>query len=624
MTGVFGKIWIGLGLVLLPWVALSQGAGDSEEEFIAKATELFEAGSYAEAEPLYSQLLANYRDNSEYQYRYGACVLFGLKDKKKALQYMTYALEDPEVSAEAYFFMGRANQLSYRFKEAISSYEEFKSKANAKQIARLDVDYQIQTCRNGQKLLRDITDIVVLSKKEQLQKDFFRSYNMTNYGGKILPKPDEFQSKQDKKDDDQGILYLQQGGKEVYYAARSEKNETGKDIYFVIRQPDGEFSKPQRLSSKINTALDEDYPFIHPNGKRLFFASKGHNSMGGYDIFVSDFDESTGDWGKPVNMDFAINTPDDDFMLVANKEEKTAYFSSNRESPNGKVNVYEIELQRIPYNKTLIKGEFIAENTKSAEIIVNDLESRDLVGTYMTDKESGEYLLDLPTGGSFEFLVKLTEGDIPFKGIVKLPPLKRSATLKQQMEITGAEGEEQLVIKNLFDEMDEDIRLSAEMLEAKASLEVGGAKPSVTIEDEPADPRLSMSEDEIAGQARQEVETIRQQAKEFEEEAAKAYALATQKQEEAEAKRKEADAALAGLDGKSEDEQVVQKQLAAQLREEARQLSTEAQGAYLLAKELEEKGEERAKAAPEAERLLVSAEASAQVGRQAGGVESAG
>src|SRR5207249_175528 len=96
------------------------------------------------------------------------------------------------------------------------------------------------------------------------------------------------------------------------------------------------------LGNVINTEYDEDYPFLHPNGRVLYFCSKGHNSMGGYDIFKSIHDEETNTWSEPVNLDFPINTPDDDILYVTNEDETKAYFSSARASIAGKIAVYHI------------------------------------------------------------------------------------------------------------------------------------------------------------------------------------------------------------------------------------------------------------------------------------------
>ena len=68
--------------------------------------------------------------------------------------------------------------------------------------------------------------------------------------------------------------------------------------------PDGTFSEPINLGPLVNTPLDEDYPYLHPNGRVLYFASKGHNSIGGYDIFRSQLDTITNLWGPAKNIAF--------------------------------------------------------------------------------------------------------------------------------------------------------------------------------------------------------------------------------------------------------------------------------------------------------------------------------
>ena len=106
-----------------------------------------------------------------------------------------------------------------------------------------------------------------------------------------------------------------------------------------------------RLSDAVNTSYDEDYPYLLPDGKTLYFSSKGHNSMGGYDIFKSVFDSTSGKWTEPKNVDFAINTPFDDILFVTDKNEQFAFFSSNRESMEGLMTVYKVRIDRRPQCK---------------------------------------------------------------------------------------------------------------------------------------------------------------------------------------------------------------------------------------------------------------------------------
>src|SRR5690606_36965086 len=130
---------------------------------------------------------------------------------------------------------------------------------------------------------------------------------------------------------------------------------------------------------------DDDFPFIHPNGKVLYFSSKGHNSMGGYDIYKSYLNEQTNEWEKPINVDFAINTPFDDYLLITNLDENKGFFTSNRYSKGSEVNVYQIEMTRVPVDFSIIVGQFVAQNSKNAKITVQDMYNNTEIGVFETN-----------------------------------------------------------------------------------------------------------------------------------------------------------------------------------------------------------------------------------------------
>jgi hypothetical protein len=104
----------------------------------------------------------------------------------------------------------------------------------------------------------------------------------------------------------------------------------GKDLYRVVKLPNGQWSKPQNLGSKINTKYDEDAPFISPNGQFLYFSSNGYNTMGGYDVFRSDF-YADNTFGDPKNLGYPTNTVGDDIFFVISADAKHGYFSSLNE-----------------------------------------------------------------------------------------------------------------------------------------------------------------------------------------------------------------------------------------------------------------------------------------------------
>ena len=100
-------------------------------------------------------------------------------------------------------------------------------------------------------------------------------------------------------------------GSNFYFVSdRKEGSFGGRDIWRCIKLPNGEWSLPTNIGPTINTAADEDAPFIHPDGVTLFFSSKGHKNMGGFDVFKSVKNQN-GIWGEAENLRAPINTPND-------------------------------------------------------------------------------------------------------------------------------------------------------------------------------------------------------------------------------------------------------------------------------------------------------------------------
>lgn len=130
----------------------------------------------------------------------------------------------------------------------------------------------------------------------------------------------------------------------AYFVSNRSGGLGGRDIYRVRRLPNGEWSKGENLGSKINTPYEEDAVFITPDGKTLYFSSEGHNSMGGFDVFYSNFDDETNEWSIPVNIGYPINTTDDDVFFVTSADGRRAYYSSIKETGYGEKDIYMVQL----------------------------------------------------------------------------------------------------------------------------------------------------------------------------------------------------------------------------------------------------------------------------------------
>jgi outer membrane protein OmpA-like peptidoglycan-associated protein/tetratricopeptide (TPR) repeat protein len=152
--------------------------------------------------------------------------------------------------------------------------------------------------------------------------------------------------------------FMTADGKTLYYATNHFKKNGDLDICFIAKKDDNTWSKPQTLSSLINTDEDEDAPYISADGKTMYFSSRGHTSMGGYDIFKSELDSVTGQWQKPVNLGYPVNTPDEDLYFCLSAKTKRAFMSSYRTGGFGEKDIYEIiPVKNIQLLGSVMKGD---------------------------------------------------------------------------------------------------------------------------------------------------------------------------------------------------------------------------------------------------------------------------
>lgn len=138
---------------------------------------------------------------------------------------------------------------------------------------------------------------------------------------------------------------LSADGNTFYFVSNRPGGFGGRDIYRVVKLPNGEWSKAQNIGPTINTKYEEDGVFIHPNGRTMYFASTGRNSMGGFDIFSTEL-QPDGTWSTPVNLGYPLNTVDDDVFLVTTADGERGYFSSDKIGGYGEKDIYFVDFPK--------------------------------------------------------------------------------------------------------------------------------------------------------------------------------------------------------------------------------------------------------------------------------------
>jgi outer membrane protein OmpA-like peptidoglycan-associated protein/tetratricopeptide (TPR) repeat protein len=135
---------------------------------------------------------------------------------------------------------------------------------------------------------------------------------------------------------------LSADGSELFYVSRNARlTAGGKDILYTRLNEKGKWEEPRNIGGLINTPYDEEGVFITADGKYLYFASQGHNSMGGFDIFRSGRSDNGG-WTAPENLGYPINTPDDEVLYIMDKNGDYGYYSTIREGGLGSKDIFKV------------------------------------------------------------------------------------------------------------------------------------------------------------------------------------------------------------------------------------------------------------------------------------------
>ena len=202
-------------------------------------------------------------------------------------------------------------------------------------------------------------------------------------------------------------------GKELYFVRGNKKLGTT-DLFVSYRDDNGSWSKAERLGPKINTDGNERSPFIHHDGKTLYFSSDKHPGMGGYDLFVSRRD-ANGEWSDPVNLGFPLNSPDDEMNLVVSNDAVKAFISSRRTGGGGGFDIYEFELDD-KFRPEVIEIEMVLEEDYYADAMEKgkDVTLRNIYFEFDSDAltpESEEGVNEI-----YEFLLEYPEVKIELVG----------------------------------------------------------------------------------------------------------------------------------------------------------------------------------------------------------------
>ena len=235
-------------------------------------------------------------------------------------------------------------RMAYSFAEAVQYSESAVEALDSTASAR--AEEQLLMARNGLNMMSFCSQPTVVAKQTFPLKDFFLFYPLKDHSWRKTPN----QLDSLGGDNLSRAIFIPDGSRDIYYSA---KDEEGIRNIYATHLTDSLWSVPTLINEQMTSSSDEIYPMLSPDGQSLYFASKGLYGMGGYDLYVSNWNSETNDWDMPVNMGFPYSSPYDDFLFVNTEDGKYSIFASNRECGRDSVTIYVLEYDSMPVRKAV-------------------------------------------------------------------------------------------------------------------------------------------------------------------------------------------------------------------------------------------------------------------------------
>lgn len=257
-----------------------------------------------------------------------------------------------QVSPTRLLMKADSSRMAYNFQDAVKYCEAAVDALDSTSSAK--AEEQLLLARNGLNMMGFCSQPVVVAKQTFPLQDFLLFYPLKDFSWRKSPN----QLDSLGGDNLSRAVYVPDGSRDIYYSA---KDEEGIRNIYATHLADSLWSVPALINEQLTSSSDEIYPMLSPDGQSLYFASKGLYGMGGYDLYVSQWNKETGDWDVPVNMGFPYSSPYDDFLFVNTEDGKYSIFASNRECGRDSVTIYVLEYDGMPVRKAVTEVDELRE-----------------------------------------------------------------------------------------------------------------------------------------------------------------------------------------------------------------------------------------------------------------------
>jgi outer membrane protein OmpA-like peptidoglycan-associated protein/tetratricopeptide (TPR) repeat protein len=302
--------------------------------------------------------------------------------------------------------------------------------------------------------------------------------------------------------------------KTIYFSSNRPNGMGGLDIYVSHKDAKGNWGEAVNVGAPINTPYDDDAPFIHPDGQTLYFSSRGHAGMGGYDIFRSSL-EANGKWAAPENIGYPINTAGDDTYFVLSADNRHGYYASAKENGMGEKDIYIISMPKrdalatasgssiqvekkiavknmqvaqpakieVKSATTILKGTISDAFTKlplEADIVLVNNENSEIISEQQSDTV-GFYQTVMPSGKNYGFAVQ-KEGYLFHSENYDIPASEGYQEIILNVELKKVSVGSKIILRNIFFDFDKATLKKESTSELEKLLDIMKEVPKLKIE----------------------------------------------------------------------------------------------------------------------------------------------
>jgi outer membrane protein OmpA-like peptidoglycan-associated protein/Tfp pilus assembly protein PilF len=273
-------------------------------------------------------------------------------------------------------------------------------------------------------------------------------------------------------------------GKTIYFTSDRPGGFGGMDIWFS-QYTKGKWTVPQNMGPEINSAGNEQCPYIAKDDQTLYFNSDGRIGMGGVDLFIAR-KMADGRWGTPENMGYPINTFADEICLVIGADGKNAYYVSKRAGGAGGLDLYQFNLyeKARPQQTGYVKGVVYDATTKKklqAKLELIDLATGKTAVEAYSNKLTGAFLLCLQGNKNYALNVS-KEGYLFHSENFELKNQSATKPLILEVPLYPIEAGGKVVLRNIFFDVDQYVLKDESKIELDKLVSFLKANPSLVIE----------------------------------------------------------------------------------------------------------------------------------------------